>query len=414
MTRDASPKQLPIAFQTERAQAGRLMPIIIVLLAPSNIIGTLFAVFWACISGRANTQYRPLVLALSLLLASVNSTKHLAGDLETYFEISMALQGIDLASVLLQFGHEPAYYLWNWLQVAVLDFGWSSWVFSFSFVIFFLFLSAVQRCVLGLRLPPVTGVCLILLAAFFPLIVAQSAHLVRQYLAGALIAMGLANFLFGGRVLPYLLLAPLFHISATLFLIIPFLSAFKLRSKLRIMLDGLILPGLLVLGLRVVAQSGFSASLPLPLQYGLQRMGQDEFHQLDQSSLLAILWAALMLVMSLAVTARGNYGFINPALRVKVDLTFTFLATLSGGVVLLAIAGEAELATRLTQYLFLLFPISLALLSRSRPIVQASVVFAGAAMPLIVMIYPTAWSYAPLMQLILFPFHFFAATGLFS
>lgn len=377
---------------------------IFVLLSPSNILGIFIALIsWATLR-RKEAAYAPAILASALILASANSTKELDGDLYNYYRISELLRELDLVSSMVLFGQEPAYYLWNWVHVSLLGLSWQSWIFSFSAIFYITYLSAVRRSVEELNLGHLTGLCLILLAAFFPLVFVQTAHLVRQYLAGAIVTIGVVNVLFGRRAVAFFLLAPLFHMSAAVFLIIPLMLALNLRSKAAIFFCGLSLPTFALLGLRLLSQSGIVANTPLPLQYGLMRLSQNEFHEISYTFGIALMFSTFMLLISLSVAFRRDDGRFAPHRQSRVTLVFTILAALSLATIFFSIVGISEIAIRFMQFLFLLMPIALGFMSLSWPLLRFGIVLLGGLMPLALLIYPKAWNYAPLGELILYPY----------
>lgn len=375
-----------------------------VLLVPDKIMSALIALFGVVILRNKSRPYTLVILSCSLILAGVNTTKSLESDFATYFLISERLIDATIGEVLSRYGHEPAYYLLNWIHVSVLGQSWESWVFIFSFFIYFIFLLAVQRTVECLGLARGTGIGILLLAGFSPVIFAQSAHLVRQYLAGSFVALAIANSLFGKRMLPFFLVAPLFHISAALFLLLPSIFALSMRFRLIGGLFAFIIPPVSIMVLKLAAMGGLGEESFLPLQYGLSRLGQDSYHRLDDLSVVAILFMSISLIMSLAVFSGRLrcHGRIQAGLSARVCTIFAFLSVFSGGVLLLAAARETEIAVRFMQYIVLLFPIILAFFSTDRPGIQNVILAVGFVMPLAIFLYPIPWTYTLLDKLGLF------------
>lgn len=380
--------------------------IILVLLAPSNAVGAMVALWASLTCGERSRTLFPLLLSASLILASANSTKLLDGDLRNYFITSQQIGQMDLQTALLQYSMEPGYYLSNWLFVSLLGFNWQSWVFAFSLVFYLIYLTSVERVCRQFDLKKSAAIGLILLAAFFPLVFAQSAHLVRQYIAGAIAVLGCANYLCGRRALLLFLVAPLFHVSAAFFVLLPLFDS--LKSRYRTMTIVSILMGVPIVAAAAIAlaRSPFASLMPDVIRYGLSRIGQEKFYELDASSVWALLFTVVTLLLCLVVLLKQNVKYGGAQQR-QIDIFTCILISLASSVLVFLAFDLSELAVRFVQFLFLSFPVLLAVFLASRKELRRIVLAAGLAMPLILVSYPIAWTFAPVDELVVYPYHYF-------
>jgi hypothetical protein len=378
-----------------------------VLLAPSNLFGLLISLFISFVPQNRKIILTPLVCSLALFLASINATKKLQGDLANYFYFSEELAGVGFSALIAQFGKEPLYYLWNWLHVSVFRFTWESWVFTFSAVFYLIYLATLVRVLDELKFSKHLRILSIILAAFFPLVFMQSAHLVRQYLAGTFILLGVVNFIFNKRALPFFLIAITFHVSAVIFLIIPTLSKFNFRSKLKIFLMTFWAPLVFLLLINLISKYGIDEYLPLLMQYGIQRLTQTEFYQLQPLSLFSITFILLMFIMSSFIVLKKQKTNYEDTTYLRIIISYSFFTFLSIVVLYFHFVGRPELSLRFMQYLVLFFPITFVLCAHFFPFLKQFLLISGLIMPIVFCVYPSNWQYSNLLELLTYPYAFF-------
>jgi len=383
---------------------------------PSNVlalaVGVVLAFGRSASSKGADVFRSALILAVSLFMASYNATKLPESDLRTYMLYSELVSQRNFAEAL-EFSSEPVYYLGNWFFVGVLGFEFSSWIFLTTFTIFYLILGGIKRI---LEVAGVHGGLIasaIVLTAFFPLMFAQSGHLVRQYLAIAIGMLAMARYIGGERCAPYLILAAMTHVTAAIFMLVPIVAFVAPRFGR--------FSWILTYGLPVVAVgvarflSEFSSNLraigvPDFFVYGLSRLGQQRFHALSDFSLAGYLFVAVSIGISIMfVQQRIAYKLweaSSASARMHTFVSIQLMLSLT--VLALSIFGLSELAVRFSQFLFVMCPIALVSLISFHLWARGIVYILAISMPVLFFAYPSPWVYGNAIDILFGPYHVFA------
>ncbi len=389
-----------------------LLFLLLVIIAPSNTIGFGLGFYYAAISRNTNLSFLPLVLAAALFFASYNSTKIPESDLFFYWQSSEELARIDFFQLINLYRHEPGYYFMNWLFVRGLGFEWSSWVFVFSFAFYFSWLTGINIVLNFLKLDRTSSLTLLVFAMFFPLVFIQSAHLVRQYIAMGIGLLGLATFLITGRGWRYFIVAPIFHVAAFALLIVPLSARLGSRSQRAAVFYTLFVALFLVLAGRVAGENPeFLQSLGVPnlIIYGIGRLSQDQFYQLNDLSLIGLLFSTISLgasILGLYIN-REKIASISKEVNLRFTSFLTFNAVLSASIILLSLLGYTEPATRMLQFILLQFPVVLATLVFLTKTFRFFTIIAGVLMPILFFSYPSTWSYGDVLKVLLYPHYFY-------
>lgn len=395
---------------------GTFLILLLVLIAPSNILGLAFGFFLAGTSGKGSLRYLPLTLSASLFVASYNSTKISESDLYFYERASEALSNASFGQLLLLYGHEPGYYFFNWVYVHVFGFDWTSWVFVFSFFLYFLWLSGLRILHSALDLDQASKLAILVWAAFFPLVFVQSGHLVRQYIATSISLFAMATFLMNGRGWLYFSVAPLFHATAIVFLVVPISSWLSQRSRRAAILFTVIGPLLLLLGGRELGQNVAlleGLGLPSVVTYGIGRLSQEQFYELNDVSSIVVVSSLISLGLAFFGLALGLPKSISPSRRVSSRFAafVAFNMVLAASVLVLDRIELPEPSTRLFQFVILQFPFMLSLYLQVFPRLRIFAIAMGVLMPFAFFLYPTTWTYGDPIEILFLPYYVYLLGG---
>lgn len=354
----------------------------ICLLIVSPVMSSIVNIVSVLIYRRAsNASYFLSAMSIVILLSLINFFKVPYSDLADYYALYESAKMYSLSEFLLLAGKEPFFY-------------WVFYVFASSKIVSgeaFIFLtSLVGYAVLGFALSLWArdfGLrrhyywLVFILFLLFPPLFLQSAHLVRQFIAGSLLVLALTiarNCIGVGVALT--LAATLVHSSAIVFLPFVILYNYSRLHPISTLVFVTILP---LIFLVFVRQFGsIFPDVPF-LGYIFQRLSQDSFQELEQLGVVATLFVLFLL---------GSSGYLLSSMffsqRAKAvsDLFFPMVVfTISLYLLLGAWAGEALLVTRYLLYLYFLSPfIMLGLCLRlvaSDYILRFTIVVAASAFP---------------------------------
>ena len=395
---------------------GALVVSLGVLIAPSNALGLAIGLIYAFRAGDNSQRLIPLVLSAALFLASFNATKVPEGDLYVYYLASEALRDADFQQLIFLHGHEPGYYFLNWLHVHLLGFDWNSWVFAFTFLIYFSWLNGVRLVTGFFHYDVALKVALIVWAAFLPLVFFQSAHLVRQYIALSFGLLGIAMFLATGRGWFWIWVAPLIHVSTLVLLLVP-LSVWLAQRSRRLAMTLVVLgPLSMILIGRALGQNPErldALGLPSIISYGIGRLSQNQFYELEGISISAVLFSMVSLGICMSAIAFRLPSRVSQAKEVSTRFAafFAFGAAVPASALALSLAGFNEPATRLVQIVVLQLPFILAVILTSSHAMRLVTVATAVLMPISFFLYPSVWTYGNSAENLLLPYYYFLVQG---
>ena len=160
-----------------------------------------------------------LVAMLSIYLGLLNLVKLPESDMVVYLQWLLLAREQGLIEFMAISPKEPGYCLYMYLLANVPWSGDGLFIFASTILPYAIILTALVRLGCRLNLPPHVIVGALILIAFFPALFNNSAHLMRQFLAGAFIAWFYIEDILGNKSRWWiLLLAISFHTTALVFL----------------------------------------------------------------------------------------------------------------------------------------------------------------------------------------------------
>ena len=165
-----------------------------------------------------------LALVLALFLGLINVTKELTSDLQTYayyFEFS---SDISITEFLTLMGKEPIFFSVMHFFSAGLSSDFKLFVFALTATSYFFIFSAIQTYIRHNFADSRHAIVPIILTAFFFELFSLSGHLIRQFLAGALVFWGLLSIQKPSRKFFIMCIAGFIHSSALFFIVVPYLQ----------------------------------------------------------------------------------------------------------------------------------------------------------------------------------------------
>lgn len=407
---DTSHPERSRAAALDPAQLGVFAVFVLGFLVQPLLFVLLAAMYGAFVRRPPRSFFALLVALLAVYLGLINSTKVPESDLEVYLDWFRQAQGMSLWALLASVGKEPLYFAFLH-TVASLPFSSEAFfVFISTLLGYGVYLGAVARLGLAMRLPPRALTALIVGLAFFAPNFAISAHLMRQFLAGALVVHFFTERALTGRARWWVLgVAALVHSSAALFVPLALVrTLWRLPLLPRLILGG----GLFYLASELLqGDRRFLEDVPF-VGYLLVRAFQDQYFALAQLGTLPI-------VVVLVVTALSLYGVYasrTPPAPREVSMRELFVSTILLGATVLVVNGSeatAELAVRFYFYIyFLAGPVLAAtvFLGRLRA-VAAAVLLVLAPVHFFWSLSESVWKYAPVGDLMVRPVPFYVLSG---
>lgn len=336
-------------------------------------------------------------------LGLVNITKFPDSDFAKYLEWYASAQDFSLPAFLAIFSREPVY--WIYLHtIANLPFASEQlFVFASTVVSYLIFIFAVIRVSLSLRLSIRVVTCIAVALMFFAPLFSLSAHLMRQFIAASLVILFFSeSLLLGRRYWWMLIVAILVHYSAILFLPLALMKKFdRVSSGIGVFLYLSALPILYFL-----SKGAASLFTDMPVVgFVFNRVAAEGGAELEHLSYVSIFFAVATITLSISnlmaswrmgSTALSNHGW-------RINVTVIIL----GVIVLVSnlLEGTTEIATRFYFYMYFLLGLVLPMFVATHRRL-AMLIF-----PLLALLIPYffynsqfgAWKYASLIELISMP-----------
>lgn len=353
------------------------------------------------VARRVPGWYAPLFVAFcSMYLGLVNVTKFPESDLEVYFQSFLDARDYSLPEYLLYNAREPLYYISLYYFAHLPGVDTRSYVFLSTAVPYALFLGAVLRTCNLLRIEPKNVLALLIVLAFFPQLFSLSAHLMRQFLASALMMLFLAELARNGRHRWGIgVAAAMMHYSA--FLVLGLSLVKKMRGKSG--MASLPLYGVLLFGVYsgAVLVAPYFLDIPvLGLIFG--RIASGEGAELEPLNAVSLATAALFLALAL-YSLHHSGDSLAPEGEWSISLCTITICV----VVLLSSAQPmlSEIATRYFFYLYFLIGMVLPfILSRFALAADCMRGLAVAALPFFFYkLSDGSWQYADVSDLLFAP-----------
>jgi hypothetical protein len=140
--------------------------------------------------------YRLLILFLAFFLSLVNITKIPENDLLFHGFNYLYAGKYDLIEYILWIGKEPFFYMFNYIFYHISNGSFKLWVFTISFVSYYLLLIAVLKYCLYNRFSKGQMLMAFMLASFFPQMFSLSAHLLRQFVASSVFVYFAVDYIY--------------------------------------------------------------------------------------------------------------------------------------------------------------------------------------------------------------------------
>lgn len=348
-----------------------------------------------------NIKQLSAVLFFAVLYISlVNTSKYPESDLENYVQAFLSAREMDLVEYLIIYNRELLYYLSLYLFALIPWSGIHSYIFFSTLLPYLIFGAALLRLGKSIGLDSHLILRLIISFIFFPQLFSLSGHLLRQFLAAALLMLFLSDFVVVGvRKWGVAFLGGLMHYSAVALLFLAIARPLRNFSPiLNLHLYSLLIP--LVYMAAVLAAPVFLDFPVLGVIAG--RISSGEGHDLESLGLPAVFMAIILGLLSF-------YGLIFKKFW-REDGRAWLVYFISSVVVVLVLAASAnaslsEIALRYFFYLYFLIGLVVLLLcptsKRLRFLVKLS--------PFLALPYYFyklgygEWAYAPVGQLIFGP-----------
>lgn len=219
-----------------------IVSFIVFLIMP--IIGILMSLLLIINSKANKSKYYYFAFLIALYLSGINGTKIFASDQIGYAEMYNLVPKYSIFEALLYLKpsydldsySDPAFKLYCYIAYYI-TFGNEYLYFSFtSFIIYSVLFASLIKFFTRFRNDSATIVCSIIVAAFFFQLFNQTAHAIRQILAGSIIIYAISSKAVNGKNHWFFLLIPvLIHISSLFFLFLSLLP-YKLYFNKRFFL----------------------------------------------------------------------------------------------------------------------------------------------------------------------------------
>ncbi len=355
-------------------------------------------------------KYIPTAFTLSVFFSSINATKTPESDLLKYKIISDEMPGRNFVFILSEYQNEFGYYMANWFSTNYFSMSWEAWIFILTFFCYFVFLISLLSFSSLLGVNNVALFFLLLFFAFFPIIFSNSAHLLRQMMAGAVALFAIGRFISGQHYLILLIISFTIHVSALIFFFLPVVLVLARRFTNKVILLSIMMLVAILFTIRSLA--GFSDILsqlgvPAIVTYTLQRFSQDSFFQLNDLSLFAIGFALFCTFCSvLALThlrSDRRPHIMSHYYEIYSALTMYLLLSISP--VIFTLSGLSEPAVRVFLYVCLGLPVPTAYLVGRFSSARTLATVLGLVMPFIFFYYfeLSPWIYENAIDVLMRP-----------
>ena len=184
------------------------------------------------IKSENQTHIYVLAFLVSLYLGLVNITKTPESDLLNYIQAFHDSQLLGLSDFLVIHSREPLYYISVFILGNSGFISETGFVFMSTFFPYYIFLSAIIKLSASVCLRNRSIIIIMISLAFFPQLFSLSAHLMRQFLAAAIMVYVLSEFIiFGEKKYLVGIVAFLNHFSVGVFFFITSSSVFCAAGK---------------------------------------------------------------------------------------------------------------------------------------------------------------------------------------
>ncbi len=337
-------------------------------------------------------------------IALVNTTKLPASDLEVYLGWYESANGLSLLEFLALFSREPVFYTWMYLISLVTGNDKYIFIFLTSWFSYLILVYSVLIVGRSLRIDPRLTATIIIMLLFFPPLFGISAHLMRQFLAAALVTLFFAKRLVDQKNHWWILVTAIFvHYSSIIFAPLVLLRFTRRFSRgLSIILFGAVL-----WFIYIAAKAGSVLLVDIPV-FGLvfQRIAAETVPDVVGLTLNAIIFIVIiMLVAGFNLLRQHSAGYSVLSNLFVQNINISVFSVGAIAIVSNFSSNTAEVAMRLYFYLYCLAGlVTLSFGVNSKRVLM----FLSFATALEVLYFYSAlefgvWHYAPIAHILLAP-----------
>lgn len=368
--------------------------ILIFILNP--FCGTMILWLFYLLDSNQNKSYTLLVVLMSAMATFINLTKVPENDLYYHTGDYLMAGNLDYFPYLAYKTKEPFFYSFNYFCYHLTNGSVKVWLFILSFVSYLFMLLATVKILTKLKATKSQILLGIIVAVFFPQLFSLSAHLLRQFVAGAIFVYFAVDFIYYKQKKWWLpVLGFLIHSSSIILFPLVFfkkLGNFKNHFSINAFLLVVLLSYQMVaaLLLKVIGGGGFLGRL-------LQRGSADTTFDLGEFNVVNyILMLFMWFVAFIILKRKDGYESEN---RHFVSIIFAL------SIFIIVNIQQSELSARMFFYLFFFFPLMLALLFTKKVKGYKELNFMISILFIVFFIYRLShgtWTYAPLSSLLKF------------
>lgn len=297
---------------------------------------------------------RLLIFLISVYLGLINTTKIYESDLVNYVSIYLDAGKYNIWDYAFIKGKEPVFFIYNYIFYYITGGNLKIYLFGTTFIEYMFYLNAIfifLNSKTSMKNPVISG---IIIGAFFPQIFSLSLHLIRQFLATAIMIYVIVKKICDNKTYTLLAISAIFIHSTTLFFI-PFLylKVFtrELRTKnlllffITVIIIALVFP---LLSKLLVSSFGNNS-----LTYIFARSISNKGHDIGQIPYLGF---GIMLIL-LFFYIKNTY--LNAKRNIKESRKLSSILNIVLFLILFIIANlnNSEISVRFFFFIYFLFPI---------------------------------------------------------
>jgi hypothetical protein len=336
----------------------------------------------------------------STYLGLINVTKLPESDLVNYFEAFADAKDTSFVNFLAIYAREPLYYSMMYVFANIPGGSERLYILLSTLVPYFMLLASLLLVCETLRIPRRVTLSWAMLTLFFPQLFSLSAHVMRQFLAAAFVAVFLSQVVCRSRNRWWIgFLGAMMHFSALPLLVVSQIGRFRRLSGGINILIFLVAVLAIYLAARVVAPVMVDAPVVGSIFW---RVLSNEGHTLDPVSGIALAISALLFMVSLSrVVAPGLVGALPGEIKLSIATFVVSALVLFSALV----PTLTELATRYFFYLYFLGALFLPILVERVRFGHEAVILASLlSIPVFfTLVASGTWHYAGVMELISYP-----------
>lgn len=381
---------------------GVLLFLINPFIATISLVISLFFISRIRLSGYLSF----VTIIIAFFFSIINMTKIPENDLLYHGQQYLLAGDFSYLIYLLYIGKEPIYYTFNYIIYSISNGGIKVWIFSYSFISFYLFFKSINIFYRKNRANSYQIALALVLAAFFPQLFSLSAHLIRQFIAASLFIYFTVDKIFYKNNKWWLLIAGIFTHTSILILFLlsylPWLGDLKKHFSKNLLLI-IALTSYQVISSIMLSYLG--GIIPF-VTYILKRASKDTTFQLGEFSIMNYVMMVIMVGIVLFFLAhksgmKNSWKKYSQKSYQKYRHFYSIMIYFS--VFILMNINQSELSNRLFFYLFFFFPFTVPLLFKKKSTINKISSLTIALFFIFYFLYRLpngVWTYAPLQEII--------------